>query len=101
MYNIEESGKRIRGLREKKGMTQEQLAEKLGVSYKTVNAIENGARGTTVDTLALIAESLESTIDYIVNGVVGNDDIAVLLAGLPLDKQELARRLIKGILENL
>ncbi len=101
MYDIVESGKRIRGLREKKGMTQEQFADKIGVSYKTVNAIENGSRGTTVDTLDLIAEELGTTIDYIVKGTVENDEIAILLSELPSDKQELARRLFKGILENL
>ncbi len=101
MYDLVESGKRIRKLREKKGMTQEQLADMVGVSYKTINAIENGSRGTTVDTLDLLADGLGSTIDYIVKGTVENDEIAILLSGLSSDKQELARRLFKGIAENL
>lgn len=101
MYEIIESGKRIRELREKKNLTQEQLADELGVSYKTVNAIENGTRGTTVDTLDLIAESLDSSLDYIVRGVVGNNDIVKMIENVPMEKQELAKRLIKGILENL
>ena len=100
MYDLVESGKRIRKLREKKGMTQEQLADMVGVSYKTINAIENGSRGTTVDTLDLLADGLGSTIDYIVKGTVENDEIAILLSGLSSDKQELARRLFKGIVEN-
>lgn len=33
---------RVRALREEHGLTQLQLAEKMGVSRKTVNTIENG-----------------------------------------------------------
>ena len=32
-YDQKESGKRIAALRKEKGMTQEQLAEKLNISY--------------------------------------------------------------------
>lgn len=51
MYDLVESGKRIRKLREKKGMTQEQLADMVGVSYKTINA-------TLTDTMRIRKESL-------------------------------------------
>ncbi|MDO5141298.1 MAG: helix-turn-helix transcriptional regulator [Eubacteriales bacterium] len=40
------TGKIIRELREKNGMTQLQLSEKLGVSDKTVSKWENGVSQT-------------------------------------------------------
>ena len=34
----------IKGLRKSKGMTQEQLAQRLGVAFSSVNSWENGKR---------------------------------------------------------
>lgn len=41
-YDQKESGKRIAALRKKKGLTQEQLAEKLNISTSTLGKIERG-----------------------------------------------------------
>ena len=35
-------GNRLRELREEQGLTQAQLADRIGVSRKTVNTVENG-----------------------------------------------------------
>ena len=42
MYDIKESGARIKKLRLKKGVTQEQIANDLGVTVETISA--NSAR---------------------------------------------------------
>ena len=68
IYDIEASGMRIKKLREKQGMTQENLAEQINMSRKTISAIENGRKGTTIDTLVLLAEKLETSLDYLVLG---------------------------------
>lgn len=48
-YDLIESGKRIKALRKEHGLTQEQLAEQLGVAANTIARIETGNRGISID----------------------------------------------------
>ena len=64
-----ETGKLIRELRIKKGMTQEELADKTEVSSRTIQRIENGEVDPRAYTLQMIAKALE--VDY--NLFVGNE----------------------------
>lgn len=101
-YNIEESGKRIAELRKEKKLTQEGLVEVIGMSHKTINSIKKGKKGTSIDTLVLIAEALDTTMDYIVTGKKDeNSELSRIFQGLSNDKKELALRIFKGIIENL
>lgn len=57
---------RIREIREKMGMTQEELAARSGVSRQTISALENGTeRSVLSKTLVAIAEALGTTVDKI------------------------------------
>lgn len=59
-------GFKIKEIRESKNMTQEELAEKSGVSRVTISAMENGVkRNTTSKTLLCLARALGVTIDQI------------------------------------
>lgn len=51
-------GKRIQLIRERRGLTQEELEEKSGVNTKYISAIERGQKNTTVKTLEKIAKGL-------------------------------------------
>lgn len=53
-----ELGKVIRALRQKRGLSQGGLAERVGVDRKTINRIENGHHSTSVSTLTAIANGL-------------------------------------------
>jgi len=64
-----ETGKLIRELRIKKGMTQEELADKTEVSSRTIQRIENGEVDPRAYTLQMIAKALE--VDY--NLFIGNE----------------------------
>ena len=57
MYDIKESGARIKGLRLKKGVTQEQMANDLGVTVETISRIERGVRGASIDLISLLSVS--------------------------------------------
>lgn len=57
-----ETGKIIKELRIKKGMTQEELAEKTEVSARTIQRIEGGEVDPRAYTLQMIAKALE--VDY-------------------------------------
>ena len=59
-------GYKIKELREAMKMTQEELAEKSGVSRGTISALENGiVRTTTSKTLVKLAQALDTTVDRI------------------------------------
>jgi transcriptional regulator with XRE-family HTH domain len=66
--NIEERnriGSEIAKLRAKQGLTQEQLAEKLGIKQQSVSRIELGLFSVGFDMLQKIAEVLNSDIKII------------------------------------
>jgi transcriptional regulator with XRE-family HTH domain len=52
-------GARIKEIRVKKGMTQEQLSEKMGINPKYLSSIERGKENPTLDTLIKVAQSLD------------------------------------------
>lgn len=67
-------GYKIRERREELQMTQEQLAEKSGVSRQTISSIETGkADNVLVSTLAAIAVALDTTVDKIFYPQCPND----------------------------
>lgn len=67
-YSTIETGKRIRQIRMEKSLTQEQFAEKIGVSTRQVRAFESGENGTSIDVLVAVAELFEVSLDYLVMG---------------------------------
>jgi transcriptional regulator with XRE-family HTH domain len=57
--NLAKFGKRVAELRAERHLTQEQLAEAAGVSYRTIVSVEVGIRWCTLDTLEKIAKALK------------------------------------------
>ncbi|MGG3523842.1 helix-turn-helix transcriptional regulator [Bacillus pseudomycoides] len=53
----------IKDLREKKGLSQEQLANKCGASRQTINAIENNKYDPTLKLAFSLSEVLNTTVD--------------------------------------
>lgn len=51
-------GRRIQAIREKAGLTQEELEEKTGVNTKYISAIERGQKNVTIKTLEKLAKGL-------------------------------------------
>ncbi len=60
-------GENIRRKREEKGLTQKQLADKVGVTFGAISQIESGTTGKKFDTLRKICINLECTSDEILN----------------------------------
>ena len=57
-------GYRLKEIREKKGITQEELAKASGVSRQTISAIENNDEyQIKTGTLISLARALETTVD--------------------------------------
>ena len=61
----ERLGLELRRIREKRGFTVEELAEKSGVSATTLRVVERGAREARGDTVAKLAKPLGLTFDEV------------------------------------
>lgn len=58
-------GTNIRELRNAMGMTQEELADKMGVSVQTVSRWENGVNCPDITMLPMLADYFHTTIDHL------------------------------------
>ena len=65
-------GKRIKSAREKKGLTQEQLAEQVNLSPMHISVIERGNKLPRLETLINIANVLDVSADTLLQDVVNN-----------------------------
>ena len=99
VYDTKKSGKRIQQLRKTKGYTQEQFADRLGMSVPTIASIETGRKGTSIDTVLMIAEILGCTTDYILIGNESKSALFDLVEQLPESSKDIVMKMIAGLLE--
>ena len=69
-----EVGKRIQMAREEKGLTQAELAARLGCTQSALSNYELGKRKPNLDLLNEIAEILNKPLDYFFEVVAANKD---------------------------
>jgi len=50
-------------------LTQEQLAEKAGLSYKYVGEVERGQENISLDALVRIANALKAPLSVLIRGI--------------------------------
>jgi len=77
MSNPTDIGARIRDARRRRGWTQDQLAQAVGVTRAAVAQWETGRAGQVTGNLTKIAASLETGVEYLMHG---DDKRAPLLA---------------------
>lgn len=93
-------GIRIAGRRKDLHLTQEQLAEKMGVSLQTVSCIELGKKAIRPQNLANLCVHLEVTADYILYGKRNEEQMKDTVAKLSaLDPEEY--RIVQGLIDLL
>src|SRR5205823_1649913 len=61
-------GERIKKRRTELGWTQDQLAQKAGISKSFLSDLENGKRSVSADNLLDIARVLSLSLDYLMKG---------------------------------
>lgn len=61
-------GERIKERRAELGWTQEQLAQKAGISKSFLSELENGKRSVSADNLLDLARALGVSLDYLMTG---------------------------------
>jgi transcriptional regulator with XRE-family HTH domain len=64
-------GRRVRTLRQRLNLSQEQLAERAGLHWTYVSGIERGRRNPGLNTLGRLAQSLEVDLPELVEGLKG------------------------------
>ena len=70
--NLDNIGKFIKEMRKNKNLTQEELAEKLGVNNRTVSRWENGKNMPDISLYKPLCEVLGISIEELVNGELTN-----------------------------
>lgn len=98
-YDLVESGKRIKNLRKEKGLSQNALAETLGIHVKTVSKAERGIIGLSVDNLIQISSYFNVSLDYLILGQNKELNIFDRIALQPEDKRKRIERIIAEMLE--
>ena len=61
-------GKRVRKQRQLIGLTQQELAERIGVSTSFVGHVERGTREASLETLVALSNALGVGVDYLLAG---------------------------------
>lgn len=58
--------KNLKKLRNEKGISQQHLATKLGISQQSINKYENHSIEPDIETLIAIADYFDVTVDYLI-----------------------------------
>ncbi len=84
-----EIGEMLKKKRRELGISQEELAERLGVTYQQIQRYENGVNKLNVENIQIIAEALDVPVSYFFDK--GRTDIVAegLIAYLPEDECKL------------
>lgn len=106
----EEIGARLRQQRAQAGLTQDQLAEHLGVSKRTQGNYESGASDPPASYLSIAASALGFDVLYIVSGTrttlkaealsEAEDSIVQQYRSIPPDDQRAIRRFVKAMADD-
>lgn len=67
--------------RTRAGLTQAQLAERMGTSSSAISRLEGGGTVPTVTTLARLAEALDLQLSVVLDGEPGRLETAITTAG--------------------
>ncbi|MFZ2038842.1 MAG: UDP-N-acetylglucosamine 1-carboxyvinyltransferase [Minisyncoccia bacterium] len=70
MDNLNQIGKLISTLRQQKGLTQEQFAQKLNTTQSAIARIENGEQNLTTEMISKISETLENSLVCVADGAI-------------------------------
>lgn len=98
-------GKRIKQYREKVGLTQFQLAEKIGVSEFYISALETGRRNPGRKTLVKLANEMKIPIEALLDIETDNglkfttEELYDKIKNLPTDIQKKIINIIDFIIE--
>ena len=71
---LEKFGSAVKTRREELGLTQVELGEKLGISYRIIMKVENFESNYKFETIALLAQGLNISLDAVILSTALNAD---------------------------
>ena len=99
-------GRRIQEIRKQKGLTQEQLAERVNISPHYLSALERGVYNIKLDLLVDILNVLNCSADEVFQDVVDSSSkikasqLSEKLKGLPLQEQRKRLEVVDTMIAN-
>ena len=94
-------GTKIKDLREKAGMTQTELADKLGLSKSVISAYEKGIRNPSFKVLPLLAQTFNVTeLYFFEKGEWKNQPITIDISDLNTEQQRIVISLVNEFKES-
>lgn len=73
MIDYKDFGQRVRILRRKNALTQEELAEQVGISPSFMGHIERGSRIASLETLVALCNTLKTSPHYLLGASLDDD----------------------------
>ena len=98
-------GRRIKEAREKRHLTQEELAARIVISPTHVSVSERGTKIPRLDTCVAIANALEVSGDALLLDVVDHaaesqaSDLSAALEGLPWEEKRRILKVVRTLME--
>lgn len=89
MFDPIEFGKRMQKSRLLRGLTQEQLAERLHVDRTHITKVERGDRACSVDFLVDLSDALHVSADYLLIGLASQESVKERLGSVIMDLQKI------------
>lgn len=96
-------GENLKKYRKQKGYTQEELAEKAGMSTSFYANLERGAKGTSLKNMSALATALDVSIDYLIFGDYKTKhikNIEMLLKDKPEKLQNAAENVLRSLVDS-
>lgn len=99
-------GRRIQEIRKQRGLTQEQMAERVNISPHYLSALERGVYNIKLDLLVDILNVLNCSADEVFQDVVGSSSkikasrLSEKLKGLPVHEQRKILEVIEIMIAN-
>ena len=91
-------GKRIAALRKEKGMTQEELSQKMEVSAQAVSKWENDQTCPDITSLPKLAKILGVTVDELLSGKEETEPVTRVLA--PEERKDIKEMMLRLVVES-
>lgn len=98
-------GKRLKEARTRKSLSQEELAELVGLSSNHISHVENASTKISLEALVKICNALEVTPDLVLLDSIYKskeyilDEISILLKDASDDEIKLISRLVKAVID--
>lgn len=100
-YDVNKTAQLLKRVRVEKGVTQEQASREMGVNIKTLQSAEQGSRGLSIDTLCIMADYYEVSLDYLVTGELLASDISRMVEGISNENKRKLCEIIENLIKTM